>query len=537
MAPFTAHADSSSPQTHSATAASSALSHALTGANHTFSSPASHSVPAVGSHVRSAEQPNTSAMTLSLAGKTTSAYGVQVTSNVAQATAGVVLTATVAWGDGTTSTAQGTAASDGTAAIDSTHTYAKTGAYRVSVTVSDGTDSVSNYVDGYTSGTSYTAYGPTRLLDTRYGTGAPKAKVPSHGVVKLKIAGNGAIPDGVGAAVLNLTVTNALKSGFITAYPDGYDRPTASNVNFTAGQTAANLGLVPVGGDGYIDLYNSSGSTVDLIADINGYFGLTSASYYQPLTPFRLADTRYGTGTPKAQLAPHTSIALTVAGAGHGLPTSGVSAVALNMTVTNTKSSGVLTVYPDGVATPTASNLNFVSGQTIANATVTPVGSDGKIRVYLNSGQAADVIVDVVGYYSTSAKAAFVPYVPSRLVDTRDPNDPTYGPLTPDSYVYLGMTAGQPDIPGLVLNTTVANTKGNGWLGIAPDPNTMADYDNDTAVWPPAPTSSTLNWTHGQVVPNLAQVSTGANGIVDLWNRSTGDTDLIVDLFGLYQTD
>jgi hypothetical protein len=537
MAPFTAHADSSSPQTHSATAASSALSHALTGANHTFSSPASHSVPAVGSHVRSAEQPNTSAMTLSLAGKTTSAYGVQVTSNVAQATAGVVLTATVAWGDGTTSTAQGTAASDGTAAIDSTHTYAKTGAYRVSVTVSDGTDSVSNYVDGYTSGTSYTAYGPTRLLDTRYGTGAPKAKVPSHGVVKLKIAGNGAIPDGVGAAVLNLTVTNALKSGFITAYPDGYDRPTASNVNFTAGQTAANLGLVPVGGDGYIDLYNSSGSTVDLIADINGYFGLTSASYYQPLTPFRLADTRYGTGTPKAQLAPHTSIALTVAGAGHGLPTSGVSAVALNMTVTNTKSSGVLTVYPDGVATPTASNLNFVSGQTIANATVTPVGSDGKIRVYLNSGQAADVIVDVVGYYSTSAKAAFVPYVPSRLVDTRDPNDPTYGPLTPDSYVYLGMTAGQPDIPGLVLNTTVANTKGNGWLGIAPDPNTMAAYDNDTAVWPPAPTSSTLNWTHGQVVPNLAQVSTGANGIVDLWNRSTGDTDLIVDMFGLYQTD
>ncbi|MBZ9596411.1 N-acetylmuramoyl-L-alanine amidase [Streptomyces erythrochromogenes] len=47
-------------------------------------------------------------------------------------------------------------------------------------------------------------------------------------------------------------------------------RPGVSNLNFTAGQTVANLVVVPVV-DGRVTFYNNSGST-DVIADLNGWF-------------------------------------------------------------------------------------------------------------------------------------------------------------------------------------------------------------------------------------------------------------------------
>ncbi|NXY93414.1 hypothetical protein HYE82_03130 [Streptomyces sp. BR123] len=86
-----------------------------------------------------------------------------------------------------------------------------------------------------------------------------------------------------------------------------------------------------------------------------------------------------------------------------------------------------------------------------------------------------------------------------------------------------------------MLNSTVTNTEDNGYLAVSPDPNTLDQYIDDTATWPAAPTSSTLNWTVGKTVPNLVQASTGANGIVDFWNQSDGNADLIVDVFGMYQ--
>lgn len=59
----------------------------------------------------------------------------------------------------------------------------------------------------------------------------------------------------------------------------------------------------------------------------------------------------------------------------HNLPVAGtagvpanVTAVVLNVTVTNPTTDSYLTVYPDGgPGVPTASNLNFVTGHTVAN--------------------------------------------------------------------------------------------------------------------------------------------------------------------------
>ena len=76
-----------------------------------------------------------------------------------------------------------------------------------------------------------------------------------------------------------------------------------------------------------------------------------------------------------------------------------MSAVVVNVTVTQPTSPGYLTVYPNGAARPLASNLNFSAGQTVPNLVVAKVGADGKVAVYNNAGS-THVILDVVGWYS-----------------------------------------------------------------------------------------------------------------------------------------
>ncbi|HEV2345331.1 MAG TPA: PKD domain-containing protein [Actinocrinis sp.] len=445
------------------------------------------------------------------------------------------------WGDGSST--------GGFGAITAAHSYARLGTYTVTVTVMDQLEEyVSTSVSATTAGSDYTAYGPVRILDTRkgIGTGGTVAKVGAGSVLKLQVTGAGTqgdtIPSGITAVVLNLTVTGPASGGYLTAYPNEdpsgavLSRPASSNVNFRTGQTVPNLAIVPVGRDGIVDLYNGSAGGTDVVADVTGYFTQSPASGYTSLAPDRLVDTRKGTGAAKAQVPGNGSIAVKIAGADGGLLPAGASAVALNVTAVNARAGGYLTVYPDGGNRPTASNLNFVAGRVIANAVIVPVGSDGEIDVFNGSGGGTDVLVDVVGYYSSTGASAYLPIAPVRVLDTRTTGA---GPLPPGDYIFLysQSSVNDPGITSFVLNTTVTNTKGSGYETVAPDPNTLNAYESGTEVWPTPPTVSTLNWSQGQVVPNLVQAGAGQNGIIDVWNRSGGNIDLVVDQFGFYQAD
>jgi len=68
-----------------------------------------------------------------------------------------------------------------------------------------------------------------------------------------------------------------------------------------------------------------------------------------------------------------------------GVPATGVSAVVLNVTVTQPTTGSFLTVYPSGTTRPLASSLNFVAAQTVPNLVVAKVGADGKVGVYNNN--------------------------------------------------------------------------------------------------------------------------------------------------------
>lgn len=431
---------------------------------------------------------------------------------------------TYQWGDG-----QSTQTTNTT----ETHRYTDPGTYTVTVTVTDAIGQSSSTQSTFdTAGSDFTAYGPIRLLDTRHGIGAPQEPVTANSTVKLKIAGDGSIPTGVTAVALNLTAVDGTGSGFVTAYGDGGTKPSVSNLNYGGGQTVANEAIVPVAPDGYIDLTNStvnSTISVDLIADVTGYFTRTAAAGFDAVAPARILDTRKGLGATEAKVGPHGSIALGISGAdGGALPTSGITAVSLHVTAVDTTASGFVTAYPDGEATPTASNLNYTTGSTVSNTVIVPVGADGKIDLYNGSPSGStDLIADVSGYYTTTQNSTISSYIPLdapyRAIDTRKQFQPVWSGTS--------VTMGQliPGATAYVMNLTAVQGTGNGFLTAAPAGGAVPNVSN-------------VNYLANQTVANLAQVATGSTSsgpAITITNSEPSQTsdfsvEVIADAFGYY---
>jgi PKD repeat protein len=416
---------------------------------------------------------------------------------------------------------------------DASHQYSSIGTHTVSVTVTDAGGDVTTQTTDFTStGYYYDPVAPVRVLDTRKPIGvATIAKVPANGVVKLKLAGTDGIPADAAAVALNVTVTDAAGGGYVTVYPDGTAPPTTSNVNFSAGQVVPNLVLAKLGADGTIDLKNVSTGTVDLVADLEGSYA-TAGDGYTPIGPARLVDTRGSTGTIPAGGTLRVDLA----------SATGSAAVVLNATVTNTASGGDITAYPDGTDLPTASNLNFTKGQTVANEVMVQAGADGYVDFTNNSPAGVDLIVDLLGSFSTAQDlnagkdTAFVPLAPTRVLDTRkgfgtlEINGATTEPAIPAFTAGALPMAKEPSspVPGqavaVAANVTVAQPTAGGYL-------TVWDPDH------PKPVTSTLNFTAGQTLANAATVQLGAvggDGTVMVYNGSGGSTPLVVDVFGYY---
>jgi hypothetical protein len=263
------------------------------------------------------------------------------------------------------------------------------------------------------------------VLDTRLGVGAPYAPVAAEGTVHLQATGRGGVPaSGVAAVALNVSAMDPTTGGYLTVYGEGATRPGVSNLNFVAGQTVLTQVITPVGAGGEVDLYNGSAGTVELEADVTGYYlsgTPTVAGAFGSLAPSRLLDTRSGVGAPKAAVAPGGTAHLQVTGMG-GVPVSGVSSVVLNVTATAASRGGFVTVYADGSVRPGVSNLNFVAGQIVANLVIARVGTGGFVDLYNGSAGTVQLIADVSGYYlsgTPSVAGTFGSPVPSRLLDTR----------------------------------------------------------------------------------------------------------------------
>jgi hypothetical protein len=233
------------------------------------------------------------------------------------------------------------------------------------------------------------------------GSSSGNVKVAPRSSVTLQVTGRGGVPtSGVSAVALNVTATQATAGGFVQAYPTGGSTAegSSSNINVSrAGETIANLVIVPLGSGGRITLYSSSGT--HLLADVAGYFTDATAAnatigLFQALEPSRLHDTRQDGGKPGDE----GSLQLNPLGR-EGVPTSGVSGVVLNVTAVGTTAAGFVQVFPTGQATAgSSSNLNITSrGQVIANSALAALGNNGGITLY--ASKSTHLVADVFGYF------------------------------------------------------------------------------------------------------------------------------------------
>jgi hypothetical protein len=157
-----------------------------------------------------------------------------------------------------------------------------------------------------TAGGTYTAVPPSRLLDTRDGTGGFSGFLGGGGTIDVQITGRGGVPtQGVSAVILNATVTQPQGPGFLTIFPAGAARPLASDLNYAPGEDRPNLVVVqvspqlrtgpggscpPPNGCAKPDPYNVAGGKVSLFSSVTTHVVFDVAGWFTTVAPDPLPD-------------------------------------------------------------------------------------------------------------------------------------------------------------------------------------------------------------------------------------------------------
>ena len=231
-------------------------------------------------------------------------------------------------------------------------------------------------------GGGYRALAPTRLFDTRSSAG--RTPVAAGAVYRYDLTGK--VDPSADAVTMNVTVTEPAADGFLTVFPCDAPQPLASNLNYKRNQTVPNLVTVKISAARTVCFFAQQ--RLHLLADLAGDFQTAALTGFYALSPQRLVDTREGTEGP---LLTGDVLQLTV-------PLPKVDAALFNVTVTDPKGDGFITVYPCGTERPTVSNLNFVVGQTVPNLVAVQLNATGQACFYAHAG--THLIVDIAGIYS-----------------------------------------------------------------------------------------------------------------------------------------
>jgi protocatechuate 3,4-dioxygenase beta subunit len=132
-------------------------------------------------------------------------------------------------------------------------------------------------------GAQYQAITPTRICDTRSGSGLPCAgkTLGSLGIDTVVVAGEGGLPAAGAsspavAVIANLTAIAPTEATYLTIYPANQSGHSVSDINLSAGEVVPNLAVVAVDTtgdlhDGDVDLFNAAGK-VNAVIDIEGWF-------------------------------------------------------------------------------------------------------------------------------------------------------------------------------------------------------------------------------------------------------------------------
>ncbi len=302
-------------------------------------------------------------------------------------------------------------------------------------------------------------------------------------------------------------------------------------LNAPGGGYIANAALVPAGVGGGVSVVG--GQPTDLIIDVNGYFApqQTSGLAFYPITPCRLADTRSDQGKTGAfgppALQGYASRNFPIRSGGCPIPAT-AQAYALNLTAFPHGRLSFLSMWPQGQNYPGASTLNSEDGSVIANAAIVPAGDSGGVTIV--TGEAADLIIDVNGYFAPPATGGlnFYALTPCRVADTRPEQGKTgaFGPPRLEAY-------SQRDFPIQASACNVPTTAQAYSLNVTVIPPGPVDF---LSMWPAGgsyPGASTLNAPAGRMIANAAIVPAGNNngGVTVVTGKPT---HVVIDINGYF---
>jgi len=380
---------------------------------------------------------------------------------------------------------------------------------------------------------------PVRLLDTRPSSFTGPANLvgpyPQFAIVDLPILSTGVVPANATAIAVNVTSTDSLSRFYVQALPTlAGTIGDFSTVNIAApNQIRPNFAIVPLG-QGSISVFMPNVGNV--IVDAMGYFApvnagaaATAAGRFVPLNPRRVLDTRPEEQgpLPAGWTAHRPAIGERVrvdVPADAGVPQSGVSALVVNVTATDSGGSGFLQAIPTGGAIGQTSTVNYAARESAATHAIVPLGEGGTISVFTSN--TAHIVVDVMGYITDGTAAAdttglFVPLSPTRFYDSRVPPHS----IQPGGSTTTIPLAGAPFPVPLGTAAVSMNLTADGETL----PGFVTAYPSDGAF----PLSSNLNFVVDTPVANAALVklsaSTGAlNTFVNV------ATHVIIDVNGYF---
>lgn len=256
-----------------------------------------------------------------------------------------------------------------------------------------------------------------------------------------------------------------------------------------------------------------------LVTSVHGpvaHAAATTNRFVSVPSPTRLMDTRSDQGNFPSGKPGTNSVTTTQVIGRAGVPSDAV-AVVLNVTATQAEGAGFVTVFPSGVAVPTASNINTErNGQTIPNLVTVPIGSGGRVSFFSSVG--THLIADIFGFYvpaATSVAGRYIPTGPSRVYDSRN----LRSPLGAGEVIQVPLTGVPTDALAAVLNVTVTGATGAGYWTVY-------------AAGALRPDTSNLNIdSAGQTIPNQVLAPVG-NGAIQIYTWAGGH--VIVDVAGYF---
>lgn len=254
---------------------------------------------------------------------------------------------------------------------------------------------------------------PCRVMDTRVGSGrigpfGPPSLTAANPRRDMVVQGSGCpVSLNARAYALNVTVVPRGSLTYLTVWPLGPERPTVSTLNSFDGRVLANAAIVPASPPGGVSIYAAlaANAEVDVIIDINGYFGppAPGSLLFYPVTPCRVVDTRTNLipfGGPPLRSGETRSFPMELGAC--SIPI-GAAAYSLNATVVPNGSLNYLTLWPASTGRPLVSTLNSFDGRIVANAAIVPLVFGGAIGAFVSlspENGTTDLIMDINGYFA-----------------------------------------------------------------------------------------------------------------------------------------